>query len=185
MPLPESKIASHRPATLYFYGDAGALARAWELGEFRLQPLGHGPNAGVLPSARQILPFGRPLATSGGGFLTLSLSSALRGAGEQSRPVPCLVIRQTEEFGERLHRAVQQALPQWAGIDAAVAYGAPSPLGVVFSKARHLAREQEWLFAWRPIQPLAQLAPLVVRIGKIDQIAQLQGAPDAEAGPQP
>ncbi|MDP9109474.1 MAG: hypothetical protein M3N23_10450, partial [Pseudomonadota bacterium] len=60
-----------------------------------------------------------------------------------------------------------------------------SPLGVVFSKARHLAREQEWLFAWRPIQPLAQLAPVVVRIGKIDQIAQLQGAPDAETGPQP
>jgi hypothetical protein len=93
----------------------------------------------------------------------------------------CLVIHDTEEFGERIHRAAKRILPSWAGIDAAVSYGSHSPLGAVFSKARCDAAQKEWMFAWRPTQFALSLNPVFIQIGNIEDIAELRdrGAGDA------
>jgi hypothetical protein len=169
MRVSKSNTASHRPAKLYFYADRDSVERAFQSGAFRLRPAtpGAAPNT---PQASQILPFGPSKSLASVGFLTLSLSTALRIPADEN----CIVIHDTEEFGERLHRAVQQALPQWAGIDAAVVYGAVSPLGSLFSKARHLSPQQEWLFAWRPMQASLALNPLQVQIGSLADFAALR-----------
>jgi hypothetical protein len=86
----------------------------------------------------------------------------------------CLVIHNTEEFGERLHRAVQRALPNWAGIDGPVEYGVRSRLGAAFTKSLAESQEQEWQFAWRSLSPGASLNPVTVRIGSLEQFAELR-----------
>lgn len=143
-----------RPAKFYLYGQRAALERALQFGEFLLRP--------TAPSA----------ASS---FLTLSLSSAwddklfdVFGAD------CCLVIDDTEQFGERLHRAAQRLLPSWAGIDAGISYGMQSPLGAAFSKDRQQAAEREWLFAWRPTHAALASNPVVVTVGGIEGIAELR-----------
>lgn len=177
MSVSKSRIDSHRPATLYLYGERAAIERARSLGEFRLSPSGDEALSKSLPQ-NQILPFGpRPSRTSSG-FLTLSLSTVWNEHffHDAHGMTTCLVIRDTEEFGERMHRAVAKALPQWAGIDAAVAYGSPSPLGAAFTKGRHLGPQKEWLFAWRPIQSELSLQPIVVQIGSLDAVTEVREA---------
>jgi hypothetical protein len=139
-----------RPPTLYSYGLRAELEQALSAGQFRLQPAN--------------------------GFLTLSFSTAwdkqlfdLLGPADS-----CLVIHNTEEFGERLHRAVQRTLPNWAGIDGPVEYGIRSRLGAAFSRTIAEAREKEWKFAWRSLAPHTSLNPVVVRIGSIEQFAELR-----------
>jgi hypothetical protein len=110
------------------------------------------------------------------GFLTLSFSQAW---DKQLFDVfvpsdACLVIHNTEEFGERLHRAVQRTLPNWAGIDGPVEYGMRSRLGLAFSATAAEAREKEWKFAWRSMSPQASLNPVTVRIGSIEQFAEIR-----------
>ena len=87
----------------------------------------------------------------------------------------CLIIHDAEQFGERMHRAVEKMLPTWAGIDAAISYGVPSPLGRAFSKTKRHANQQEWLFAWRPTQPATALQPIILHIGNIEAFAELRG----------
>lgn len=167
-PLPAA--AYSRPKKLYRYSQRQWLERSLQLGEFRLRPASP---AG--PTGEQILPFG-PRASAAGGYLTLSLTSASDEQLFDAFPGAdcCLVIHHAEEFGERIHRAAQKALPGWAGIDAALSYGMPSPLGSAFSKARQHAPEKEWLFAWRPRQPMPSFNPIVIRIGSIEGIAELR-----------
>ncbi|MDN4056960.1 hypothetical protein QPK31_01860 [Massilia sp. YIM B02769] len=143
-----------RPPTLHSYGMRSDLEQALTAGKFTLVP--------------------------SGGFLTLSFSRAWsKSLFEILSPADCcLVIHNTEEFGERLHRAVQRVLPNWAGIDGAIEYGARSPLGAAFTKNAGQAREQEWQFAWRSMSPNASLNPVVVRIGSIEQFAELR-APES------
>ena len=143
-----------RPPTLHSYGMRSDLEQALSAGKFTLVP--------------------------SGGFLTLSFSRAWgKNMFEILSPADCcLVIHNTEEFGERLHRAVQRALPNWAGIDGAIEYGSRSPLGAAFTKSAGQAREQEWQFAWRSMSPNASLNPVVVRIGSIEQFAELR-APES------
>jgi len=143
-----------RPPTLHSYGMRSDLEQALTAGKFTL-----------LPS---------------GGFLSLSFSREWnKNLFEILSPADCcLVIHNTEEFGERLHRAVQRALPNWAGIDGAIEYGVRSPLGAAFSKSAGQAREKEWQFAWRSMSPNASLNPVVVRIGSIEQFAELR-APES------
>src|SRR5437764_8761376 len=100
-----------RPPTLYRYGMRSELELALSSGQFRLQPAN--------------------------GFLTLSFSQAwdkslftVLGPADS-----CLIIHNTEEFGERLHRAVQRTLPNLAGIDGPVEYGARSRLRLAFAKS--------------------------------------------------
>jgi len=139
-----------RPPTLHRYGMRTELEQALLEGQFRLTPAN--------------------------GFLVLSFSQAwdkelftVLGPADS-----CLVIHNTELFGERLHRAVQRTLPNWAGIDGAVEYGARSPLGQAFTAPANEAHEQEWRFAWRSMGSMASLNPVTVRIGNIEQFAELR-----------
>jgi hypothetical protein len=139
-----------RPPTLHRYGQRSELELALTLGQFRLTPASQ--------------------------CLTLSFSQAWdRRLFDLFAPADsCLIIHNTEEFGERLHRAVQRALPSWAGIDGAVEYGARAALGAAFTKSAGEAREQEWLFAWRAMQTHASLHPVVVKIGSLENFAELR-----------
>lgn len=164
---------SPRPPKLYRYSERRWLERALLQGEFRLRPAVDAPGAGT-----QILPFRSAAARTSPpiNFLTLSLSKVWdpRLFDAFSGTDCCLVIHDAEEFGERIHRAAQKILPAWAGIDAAISYGLPSPLGRAFSKAKERARESEWLFAWRPTQPMTTLNPVVIQIGNMEGFAALR-----------
>lgn len=162
-----------RPQKLYRYSQQQWLERSLQLGEFRLRPPAQDKHA---PSSGEILPFGPRASAS---YLTLSLANAWdeKLFDAFARADCCLVIHDTEEFGERIHRAAQRILPSWAGIDAAISYGVPSPLGVAFSKTRQEAVEKEWLFAWRPRQPALTCNPVMIRIGNIEGIAELRHRP--------
>jgi len=152
-------IDNNRPPKLYYFSDRQKLERALTLGEFRLVPPQSPDNAaGELP------------------YLILSLVQKPDGAlfeGKQSTDA-YLVIHDTERFGERVHRAAQRVLPNWAGIDAAVSYGKTSQLGRLFSKERPHAAEAEWRFAWRPMQARASANPVTIQIGSIADIADLR-----------
>ena len=139
-----------RPPTLHRYGPCPELELALKSGQFRLVPAGQ--------------------------FLTLSFSTVWdKNLFDLLAPADCcLVIHNTEEFGERLHRAVQRSLPNWAGIDGAVEYSGRSPLGAAFTKGSEQAPEKEWQFAWRSLSPGASLNPVTVRIGSIEQFAELR-----------
>lgn len=138
-----------RPPTLHRYATRTELEAALR-GQFRLVPSGF--------------------------FLTVSFSTVwdkrlfdVLGPADS-----CLVIHNTELFGERLHRAVQRTLPDWAGIDGPVEYGARSRLGAAFTKGAGQALEQEWQFAWRSMSPSAVLRPVTVNIGSIEGFAELR-----------
>ena len=138
-----------RPPTLHRYAARTELEAALR-GQFRLVPAG--------------------------GFLTLSFSTEWdKRLFDVFKPADsCLVIHNTEEFGERLHRAVQRTLPNWAGIDGPVEYGVRSRLGNAFSKSLGQSQEKEWQFAWRSMSPGASLNPVMVNIGSIEQFAELR-----------
>jgi hypothetical protein len=139
-----------RPPTLHRYGLRSDLEPALKTGQFRLVPAGS--------------------------FLTLSFSTEWdKQLFDVFGPADsCLVIHNTEEFGERLHRAVQRALPNWAGIDGAIEYGARSPLGSAFTKTAAEAHEHEWQFAWRSLSAHASLNPVTIKIGSLEQFAELR-----------
>ncbi|ATQ73526.1 MULTISPECIES: hypothetical protein [Massilia] len=139
-----------RPPTLYRYAPRAELEAALTLGQFRLVPANN--------------------------CLTLSFSQAWdKALFEIFSPADCcLVIHNTEEFGERLHRAVQRTLPSWAGIDGAVEYGARAALGAAFTKSSAEAEEREWQFAWRAMAPQMSLNPVTVKIGSIETFAELR-----------
>lgn len=138
-----------RPPTLYRYACRAELEQSLKEGRFRL-----------VPSNK---------------FLTLSFSAAWdKSLFDVHSADCCLVIHNTEEFGERLHRAVQRTLPNWAGIDGAVEYGVRAALGAAFTKTSAEAHEQEWQFAWRPMSPSLSLNPVTVRIGNLENFAELR-----------
>ena len=139
-----------RPPTLYRYAPRNELEAGLRDGQFRLTPANQ---ALVLP------------------FSTV-FDSAL--FDQYSPDGACLVIHNTEEFGERLHRAVQRTLPSWAGIDGAVEYGARAALGALFTKSLAEAHEHEWQFAWRPMSPQPRMNALTVNIGSIEQFAEIR-----------
>ncbi len=162
-----------RPSKLYRYGERHALERSLTLGEFRLQPA-----AEAVAESRQILPFQTRAARAmpASTYLTLSLAKVWQPQLFDAFPGAdcCLIIHDAEQFGERIHRAAAKMLPTWAGIDAAISYGVPSPLGRAFSKNRRDANQEEWLFAWRPTQPTAALQSIVIQIGSIEAFAELR-----------
>jgi hypothetical protein len=139
-----------RPKTLHRYAQRAELELALSAGQFRLVPSNN--------------------------CLTLSFSQAWdQELFELLAPADtCLVIHNTEEFGERLHRAVQRTLPSWAGIDGAVEYGVRAALGAAFTKTAAEALEREWQFAWRAMAPQMSLNPVTVKIGSIEQFAELR-----------
>lgn len=158
-------IDSKRPSKLYYFSERSSLERSLSLGEFRLIP----PPPDL--AAHSVIP---------GQYLSLSLMQSFDGTLFDAAPGvdSYLVVHNAEEFGERLHKAVQRTLPNWAGIDAAISYGAPSPLGKVFSKTKDHAKENEWRFAWRPMHAGASVHPVVIKIGSIEDIAELHSRND-------
>jgi len=158
-------IDSKRPSKLYYFSERSGLERSLLLGEFRLIP----------PASDLAVHAANP-----GHYLTLSLMQSWDGTLFDAVPSvdSYLVIHDAEEFGERLHKAVQRTLPNWAGIDAAVSYGVPSPLGKVFSKTKGHAKEDEWRFAWRHMHAGASVHPVVIKIGSIEDIAELHSRND-------
>ena len=139
-----------RPPTLYRYGPRAELELSLSAGQFRLVPASN--------------------------CLTLSFSQVWdKSLFDLLAPADCcLIIHNSEDFGERLHRAVQRTLPSWAGIDGAVEYGARAALGAVFTKTRDEAPEQEWQFAWRAMGPQMSLNPVTINIGSIESFAELR-----------
>ena len=139
-----------RPPTLYRYAPQAELELALKLGQFRLVPANN--------------------------CLTLSFSQVWdKELFEHLAPADsCLVIHNTEEFGERLHRAVQRTLPSWAGIDGAVEYGVRAAPGAALTQTAAEAPEHEWQFAWRAMAPQMSLNPVTVKIGSLEQFAELR-----------
>jgi hypothetical protein len=138
-----------RPPTLYRYGIRSDLEQALSQGEFILRPASQ--------------------------CLTLSFSQVWdRNLFDLFSADACLIIHNTEEFGERVHRAVQRTLPSWAGIDGAVEYGTRAALGAAFTKTPAEAQEREWQFAWRAMQANLSLNPVMIKIGSIEQFAELR-----------
>jgi hypothetical protein len=139
-----------RPPTLHRYAPRAELELALTTGQFRLIPSNN--------------------------CLTLSFSKVWdKALFDLLAPADCcLVIHNTEEFGERLHRAVQRTLPSWAGIDGAVEYGARAALGAAFTKTAAESHEQEWQFAWRAMAPQMSLNPVTIKIGSIESFAELR-----------
>lgn len=158
-------IDSKRPSKLYYFSERSSLERSLSLGEFRLSP----PTSDLAPHGAHP-----------GHYLVLGLMQSWDGTLFDStlNVDSYLLVHDVEEFGERLHKAVQRTLPNWAGIDAAISYGAPSPLGKVFSKAKSHAKENEWRFAWRPMHAGASVHPVVIKIGSIEDIAELHSRND-------
>lgn len=158
-------IDSKRPSKLYYFSERSALERSLSLGEFRLSPPAPDPTSH---------------GTNPGHYLVLGLMQSWDGTlfDTTLNVDSYLLVHDVEEFGERLHKAVQRTLPNWAGIDAAISYGAPSPLGKVFSKAKSHAKENEWRFAWRPMHAGASVHPVVIKIGSIEDIAELHSRND-------
>lgn len=90
----------------------------------------------------------------------------------------CLIIRNPDKFCERLHAAVAKALPNWGAMDAPIAYGTESPFGAVFEKDVRYFPQREWRFAWMPSDAMAQLPVLDVRMGSIEDIAEITRKPN-------
>lgn len=156
-----SMIADKRPPKLYYFSERADLERSLTLGEFRLTPPPQLPLAAPANDAN---------------YLILSLAQSWDGAlfeGKRDGSA-YLVMHDAEAFGERLHRAVQKILPNWAGIDAAMSYGAASPLGRLFSLPKERAAEREWRFAWRPTRSGLSAKPIVIQLGSIADIAELR-----------
>lgn len=160
-----------RPATLYLYAPQPVLERCLNVGEFRLQPAtDQNPGAPLQSSGIRLNSAMAP------NFLTISFAQAWDENLFKIFPGSdaCLVIHHTEAFGERMHRAVQRALPQWAGIDGAISYGKRSPLGAIFTRAVTEAAQQAWQFAWRPMQPTITLNPITIKLGSIVEFAEIR-----------
>lgn len=157
-------IDNKRPSKLYYFSEREGLERSLSLGEFRLSP-----------------PLQLPLQSpsdNDANYLILSLAQSWDGTLFDGKPNggAYLIVHNSEEFGERVHRAAQKILPNWAGIDAAMSYGVPSPLGRIFSRPKNHENEKEWRFAWRPMQGGLSAKPVTIRIGSIADIAELRTA---------
>jgi len=167
-----------RPQKLYRYSQQSWLQRSLTAGEFRLLPAVLDAKMRMQSGGEQILPFksSRPQSAAAQNYLTLSFAHAWDENlfNEFADADCCLIVHDPEQLGERIHRAVKKMLPNWAGIDAAISYGASSPLGAAFTRDRQQAMQKEWLFAWRPIQSTSTLQPCVIQIGSIEQIAELR-----------
>lgn len=195
-----------RPSKLYRYSERKWLERSLEIGEFRLRPatdykqqetdlarhddelvrISTSPASAVTitieRTGQTIKPIGDVVYRSDVGTNYLTICFSKRWDEHLFDDFPgtdaCLVIHDVEDFCERLHSAAELALPQWAGIDAAVVYGGKSNLGAVFSKPLQFIVQHEWRFAWHPHTPVEELAPVMLTIGSIADIAEIVERPN-------
>ena len=193
-----------RPNKLYRYSDRQWLEKSLLFGEFRIRPASDyktveedlarhddelirqysSPGKDVriiMESGREIAPVGdvNYRYAVGTNYLTLCFSDRCDNLlfDEFPNTNSCLIVHNVDEFCERMHNAVESALPKWAGVDGAVLYGGSSPLGAVFSKPLRFIVQHEWRFAWYPPAVQNQLMPILVSIGNIEKIAELVPKP--------
>lgn len=197
------------PLKLYRYSERKWLERSLDLGEFRLRPatdykqyetdaarhddelvrISKSPASSVSITVEctgdTIKPLGEVVYRSevGTNYLTICFSNLWDEHLFDDFPGAdaCLVIHNVEDFCERLYSAAELVLPQWSGIDAAVVYGGKSKLGAVFSKPIQFVLQREWRFAWRPQTSVEQLAPVLLAIGNIADIAEIVDRPNRSA----
>jgi hypothetical protein len=198
-----------RPPKLYRYSERKWLERSLELGEFRLRPatdykqqetdaarhddelvrINTSPASAVTitieRTGQTIKPIGDVVYRSEVGTNYLTICFSKRWDEHLFDDFPgtnaCLVVHNVDDFCERFHSAAELALPQWAGIDAAVVYGGKSNLGAVFSKPLQFIVQHEWRFAWHPHTPVKELAPVLLTIGSIADIAEIVERPNCAA----
>lgn len=198
-----------RPPKLYRYSERKWLERSLDLGEFRLRPasdykqqetdsarhddelvrVSTSPASAmtvtIVSTGQACKPIGDVFYRSevGANYLTICFSKRLDEHLFDDFPGSdaCLVIHEVEDFCERLHSAAELALPQWVGIDGAVVYGGKSIFGAVFSKPLQFIVQHEWRFAWRPRTPVQELAPVLLTIGSIVDIAEIVERPHCAA----
>lgn len=198
-----------RPPKLYRYSERKWLERSLELGEFRLRPatdykqqetdaarhddelvrINTSPASAMTitieRTGQTIKPIGDVVYRSEVGTNYLTICFSKRWDEHLFDDFPgadaCLVIHNVDDFCERFHSAAELALPQWAGIDAAVVYGGKSNLGAVFSKPLQFIVQHEWRFAWHPHTPVKELAPVLLTIGSIADIAEIVERPNCAA----
>ena len=203
------KIDLTRPPKLYRYSERNWLERSLELGEFRLRPatdykqqetdaarhddelvrISTSPASAVTitieGTGHTIKPISDVVYQSEVGTNYLIICFSRRWDEHLFDDIPgtdaCLIIHDVDDFCERFHSAAELALPQWAGIDAAVVYGGKSNLGAVFSKPLQFIVQHEWRFAWRPHTPVKKLAPVLLTIGSISDIAEIVERPNCAA----
>lgn len=92
----------------------------------------------------------------------------------------CLIIHDPEEFCERVHFYAEKQLKGWAGIDAAVSYLMGSRFGPAFSKHWKYLPHKEWRFAWYPPTRIEKLPVAFIRIGSIEQYAEIVRRPEVK-----
>jgi hypothetical protein len=198
-----------RPPKLYRYSERKWLERSLELGEFRLRPatdykqqetdaarhddelvrINTSPASAVTitieRTGQTIKPIGDVVYRSEVGTNYLTICFSKRWDEHLFDDFPgtnaCLVVHNVDDFCERFHSAAELALPQWEGIDAAVVYGGKSNLGAVFSKPLQFIVQHEWRFAWHPHTPVKELAPILLTIGSIADIAEIVERPNCAA----
>lgn len=198
-----------RPSKLYRYSERKWLERSLELGEFRLRPasdykqqetdaarhddelvrISTSPASAVTitieGTGQTIKPIGDVVNRSEVGTNYLTICFSKRWDEHLFDDFPgtdaCLVIHGVDDFCQRFHSAAELALPQWAGIDAAVVYSGKSNLGAVFSKPLQFIVQHEWRFAWAPYTPVKELAPVLLTIGSIADIAEIVERPNCAA----
>jgi hypothetical protein len=198
-----------RPPKLYRYSERKWLERSLELGEFRLRPatdykqqetdaarhddelvrINTSPASAVTitieRTGQTIKPIGDVVYRSEVGTNYLTICFSKRWDEHLFDDFPgtnaCLVVHNVDDFCERFHSAAELALPQWTGIDAAVVYGGKSNLGAVFSKPLQFIVQHEWRFAWHPHTPVKELAPILLTIGSIADIAEIVERPNCAA----
>jgi hypothetical protein len=203
------KIDLTRPPKLYRYSERNWLERSLELGEFRLRPatdykqqetdaarhddelvrISTSPASAVTitieGTGHTIKPISDVVYQSEVGTNYLIICFSKRWDEHLFDDIPgtdaCLIIHDVDDFCERFHSAAELALPQWAGIDAPVVYGGKSNLGAVFSKPLQFIVQHEWRFAWRPHTPVKKLAPVLLTIGSISDIAEIVERPNCAA----
>lgn len=203
------EIDLKHPPKLYRYSERKWLERSLALGEFRLRPAteykqhetdsarhddelvrvskssASSVSITVERTGQTIKPIGEVVYQSevGTNYLTICFSKSWDEHLFDDIPNTdaCLVIHEVEDFCERFHSAAELALPQWAGLDAAVVYGGNSNLGAVFSKPLQFILQREWRFAWRPHTPIMLLDPVLLTIGSITDIAEIVDRPNRAA----
>lgn len=86
----------------------------------------------------------------------------------------CLVVRNVQEFSQRIHIAFAKAMPSYLGIDGRVTYGKhQSSLGVLFSKPKQFIFQREYRFSWIPEKPTRLLDQKFLVEGNFDDIREL------------
>ncbi|MGB7814787.1 MAG: hypothetical protein WBL28_00380 [Methylotenera sp.] len=85
----------------------------------------------------------------------------------------CLIIHKPEEVCERIHFFANRFLQDWSSLDARVTYGGRSDFGAFYLKDPKYTIQDEWRFTWVPPDALKKLTPFNIKIGSIENFAEI------------